>query len=228
MIELVIPSLWKAEKFHTMLPKYTENPYISRIHIMDNGLEFSERYPNGFPPKWKIYTPPSYNKWYINEAWNIGVAASSQNSIVGVLNDDIEFNTDIFEWIVENSSSMGILGMHQNNYKLEQDETFEIVEIPQHMHGWGCMFFFDKRNWSIIPPQLKLYFGDTWQFHMNDIPCKALKGLSMKESNISATTARSEFFEDFNQKYIFERSWFMQNVQQQNYNLGHDRIKKLV
>jgi hypothetical protein len=43
----------------------------------------------------------------------------------------------------------------------------------------------------------------------------------MINANVSATTALGEFFADFNQKYLYERTWFYQNVQQQNYNLGY-------
>lgn len=221
MIELVIPTLWKSPKIHKMLPQYIQNPNVSSIHIMDNGQEFRKYFPNGFNPKLRVYTPHQYNEWYINPAWNMGVSHCGQNSIVGVLNDDVEFNTDIFEWIVINSENIGILGMHSDNYKLEQDSNYEIIDIPQHMHGWGCMFFFEKRDWSIIPPQLKLYFGDTWQFHMNEVPCKALTGLSMTDSNISETTARGDFFKEFNELYLSEREWFFKNVQQKNYNLGY-------
>lgn len=221
MIELVIPTLWKSEKIHKMLPLYIQNPNVSSIHIMDNGQEFRTHFPNLFHPKLRVYTPPNYNEWYVNQAWNLGVSWCGSNSIVGILNDDVEFNTDIFEWIVLNSENMGILGMHADNYKLEEDGEYKIIDIPQHCFGWGCMFFFEKRDWSIIPPDLKIYFGDTWQFHSNEVPCKALTGLSLSNSNVSATTARGEFFADFNQKYLYERTWFYQNVQQKNYNLGY-------
>jgi hypothetical protein len=208
-----------------MLPLYIQNPNVSVIHIMDNGQEFHNIYGDIFSSKIRVYTPEKYNEWVVNPAWNLGVSKCMQNSIVGILNDDIEFNTDIFEWIVLNSEDIGILGMHTDNYKLEDDGEYKIIDIPQHMHGWGCMFFFEKRNWSIIPPDLKLYFGDTFQFHSNEVPCKALTGLSMKDSNISATTARGEFFAQFNQMYLYERTWFYQNVQQQNYNLGYEKIQ---
>jgi len=219
MIELVIPTLWKSEKIHKMLPKYIENPNISSIHIIDNGQQFGQIYGQRFSPKLRIYTPPIYNEWYVNQAWNLGVSNCSANSIVGILNDDIEFNTDIFEWIVLNSEDMGILGMHDTNYKLQQDTEYKIIDIPQHNFGWGCMFFLEKRDWSIIPPQLKIYFGDTWQFHSNEVPCKALTGLSMINSNVSATTASPETFQEFNELYIQERDWFYQNVQQKVLNL---------
>lgn len=220
MIELVVPTLTKTDKLWKMLPQYLAHPFITNVHIMDNSLEFYNFFQSDHY-KLKVYKPPTYNKWVINEAWNIGVSKCKQNSIVGVLNDDLEFDVKVFDWLADNSANIGILGMHTDNYKLEQDETLQVIDIPQHMHGWGCMFFFEKRDWSIIPPQLKLYFGDTWQFHMNETPCKALKGLSLINSNISETTARGEFFAEFNQMYIFERTWFYQNVQQQNYNLGY-------
>lgn len=220
MIELVIPTLWKSPKLHKMLPKYVENPYVSAIHIYDNGQEFDKHYGKQFSPKIRVYTPHKYNEWYINPAWNMGVSAASQNSIVGLLNDDIEFDLDIFDFILWNSEDIGILGMHSENYKNVANKNYEIVDIPQHMMGWGCAIFFDKRNWSIIPPQLKLYFGDSYQFHVNEIPCKALKGVPMADSNISETTARGEFFKEFDEMYRNERDWFFENIQQSNLNLG--------
>ena len=192
MLELVIPTLWKSEHIHEMLKKYDEHDLVSAIHIIDNAKEFHKHYPNRFPlGKWRVYQPDVYNEWVVNEAWNIGVRACSDQSLVGILNDDILFDTDMFDYILYWSEKIGILGMHGDNYT-NTEKNYEIVDMDRHGYGWGCAIFFDKWNWVEIPKELKLFYGDTWQFHMNPIPCKALKGVPMQGSNISATSAHHE------------------------------------
>lgn len=192
MLELVIPTLWKSDHIHEMLKKYDKHDLVSAIHIIDNAKEFHKHYPNRFPlGKWRVYQPGVYNEWVVNEAWNIGVRACSDQSLVGILNDDILFDTDMFDYILYWSEKIGILGMHGDNYT-NTEKNYEIVDMDRHGYGWGCAIFFDKWNWVEIPKELKLFYGDTWQFHMKPIPCKAIKGVPMQGSNISATSAHHE------------------------------------
>lgn len=225
MIELVIPTLYKEpalSKLKEQLPLYLKYDLVSAVHIMDNGQEFDEHFPfyRDLEPKLHIHTPEVYNEWYINQAWNKGVEACKDQSIIGILNDDVVFPTDIFEFIAYHSEHMGILGMHDTNYKCET-KAYELVDIPQHCMGWGCAFFFDKWNWLPIPKEIKLYFGDTWQFHSNNVPCKALKGVPMKDSNISATLSNHHLIEEFDKQYKEDYSHFTKLTQQENLNLGY-------
>ena len=109
--------------------------------------------------------------------------------------------------------------MHSDNFK-NSEENYEIVDIPHHMYGWGTLMIFDKRNWSIIPPALKVWYGDTWQFHMNDVPCRALKGLDMTNSNMSETVTNPKLIKEFEHIYLDERQWWLQNVPQDTLNRG--------
>lgn len=223
MIELVIPTLYKTPNLQKMLPKYLEYDLVSHVHIMDNGKAFDEHFPffRDTQPKLKIHTPPTYNEWMINKAWNKGVSFCQDQSIVGILNDDVIFDVDVFEYIAYFSEKIGILGMHDTNYKCEE-KKYEIIDIPHHCMGWGCAIFFDKWNWSIIPDEIKLFYGDTWQFHMNEVPCKAIKGVPMRDSNISATVAHPEFIQPFTEQYKEDGKWFKELAQQENWNVGYE------
>ena len=115
---------------------------------------------------------------------------------------------------------MGILGMHDTNYKCTE-KAYEIVDIPQHCYGWGCAIFMEKRDWIPIPDELKLYYGDSWLFHEVPVKCRALKGLPMAESNISATNAHPEFIKEFTEQYKKEQVWFSENARK-DLNWGGD------
>lgn len=225
MIELVIPTLYKEPaltNLKEMLPKYLKYDLVSHVHIIDNGLAFDEHFPfyEDLEPKLKVHKPHKYNDWMINKAWNKGVGFCQDQSIVGILNDDIIFDLDIFEYIAYFSEGMGILGMHDTNYKCEE-KRYEIVDIEQHCMGWGCAIFFDKWNWSIIPDEIKLFYGDTWQFYMNQVPCKALKGVPMKDSRISATLSNRDLIKGFTEQYKKDTEQFKKLAQQKDYNLGY-------
>ena len=194
-MELVIPTMCKNPHLKTQLPKYEANPYISRIHIIDNSCgEFTQQYDIRNYFKVQVTTP--VKNMYINPSWNYGVSRCNNNSIVGILNDDILFDDDVFEYIAYHSEDMGILGMHNTNFG-DTEKNYEIVDIPQHCYGWGTAIFIEKRDWVLIPNELKLFYGDTWMFHNIPIRCKALKGLPMKESNMSGTVAHPDHINHF-------------------------------
>lgn len=217
-MEIVIPTLWKSENLDIMLKMYVDSVYVSKIHLMDNGMEFYDRYHEPWSEKLIVYTPEFKNQWFVNEAWNIGVRNCSEGSIIGVINDDILFNTDVFKFIEEEID--GIVGMHSENYKFHDDVEYKIIDIRQQMYGWGCMYFIKKEDWMDIPPQLRVYFGDTWHFHSNPIPCKALTGLAMDMSSISKTVTSPDMAHNVSEMYLQELDWFRKNVQQQNLNVG--------
>ncbi len=219
MIELVIPTLYKSPNLAYMLPKYLEYDLISDIHIIDNGQAWVHNFPYLIGhSKIHVYSPQKYNEWKVNPAWNLGVSRCKMNSIVGILNDDIIFPTDVFEFIVYNSENMGILGMHDTNYKT-REKSYEIIDIPHHCMGWGCAIFMEKRDWIPIPDDLKVFYGDTFLFHENPIKCKALKGLPMNESNISVTTTSSDIMKEATEHYLKEQKWFSENCRK---NLNWD------
>ena len=194
LIELVIPTMLKSEHLRTMLPRYQNNPYVTRIHLIDNTCgEFLKQYDTKELYKLEVTTP--VKNMYVNPSWNYGVSRCKQNSIVGILNDDILFDDDVFEYIIYFSENMGILGMHNTNFETTE-KAYEIVDIPHHCFGWGTAIFIEKRDWVIIPDELKIFYGDTWMFHNNPIKCKALKGVPMKESNMSMTTTSPELIDE--------------------------------
>jgi len=194
MIELVIPTMCKSPHLKTMLKRYESNPYISRIHIIDNSCgEFVKEYNTSEYFKLELTTPTQ--NWYVNPSWNYGVSRCKLNSIVGILNDDILFDDDVFEYIVYFSDEMGILGMHSDNF-LTTEKAYEMVDIPHHIYGWGTMFFIEKRDWVPIPDGLKLFYGDSWQFG-NSVKCRALRGVPMKESSMHATVSHADLIDEF-------------------------------
>lgn len=206
MVELIIPTMTLSNKLFEMLPKYENNPYVSKIHIIDNSCgEFVKKHDITKYFKLDITTPAQ--NWYVNPSFNYGVSRCKMNSIIGILNDDIIFDDDVFEHIIYFSENMGILGMHHSNFT-DIEKDYQIVDIPHHCYGWGTAFFIEKRDWVPIPNELKIFYGDTWQFHNNPTKCKALKGLPMKESNMNDTVSHPDHIVHFSEIHRQDIEWW--------------------
>ena len=94
---------------------------------------------------------------------------SKSNNII-ISNDDILFDVDYFiNSLIDvdknyiNFKELGIIGMHSDNYKLESNSSnvsFKSHGMSESTGGWACLLAFNKKNWTPIPEQLKIYYGD--------------------------------------------------------------------
>jgi hypothetical protein len=193
MIEIVLPTMWKSDKIFEMIHRYIGNPNIYRIHLIDNTNEFNIHYPTGINSnKVKIYS--FKENTYVNPAWNFGVSKCKEDSIVCITNDDILFDTDIFDFIINNQNQFGIIGMDKNNYDINIINRKEINNMEHHEFGWGCLIFILKKDWINIPNALKVFYGDNFMFQNVKVLCKKLSGFFI-DTNMS-TTSSSPFVMD--------------------------------
>ena len=60
---------------------------------------------------------------------------------------------------------LGIVGMHSDNYNLKENDKkpiFQTHGVVKSTGGWACLFAFNKINWTAIPEQLKIWYGDNF------------------------------------------------------------------
>lgn len=163
-ISVVVPTMWKYDKFTVFLEKLVDCKIVKEILIIDNDRNarpINQIFEN---KKIKIF---DFNKnIFVNPAWNLGVKESSCENIC-LMNDDIEFDLRLFEKVSNFLNQEKLLGLCPGIAKFGQPEVtdgkihFEKYK-NQNFFGFGCLMFFQKTNYIPIPDQLNIYYGDNW------------------------------------------------------------------
>lgn len=172
MIDLIIPTMWFANRFKESLQTYVSHNSINKIIIVDNNKLKRPSYEILNHSKIEII---SYGKnIFVNPAWNEGYFRS-KSKIIGILNDDIKVSSEIFDMIIDfNLSNGDLIGVNlqgrQNNYKIDDyiDTKEEIVKLnydptkPIGGQSWAfgvCMFML-RESYKVIPSLYQVWYGD--------------------------------------------------------------------
>jgi hypothetical protein len=155
---IIIPTMWRSDLIHEMLPIYDNSKFVGEIIIIDND-------PTKTPPlshynKIKYYTKGE--NIFVNPAWNWGVLLASYKIILA--NDDILIeNIDAILSATLNSPH-DIIGV---NIK-DQDGITSINTIKRFpANSYGCFMYI--KNYMVIPEQLKIWYGDKLLFQHNKL-----------------------------------------------------------
>lgn len=213
---VVIPTLWRSKRIHPLLNSLIESPNVDEIIIIDNGKKYDEYYKE--MKKVRVLRP--HFNIYVNPAWNYGVQYSKNNSIT-LVNDDISFDTRIFEKFDETElKSKGFIGMSSENYGegVEYNPTLEPWKGEIVLNGWGCIIMFHKDHWKPIPQELKIWYGDNYMREINLSPSHILKGLPI-QTEMSTTSNDSQW----NPIKDVEAQYWIDNFKWK----AHDRIKEI-
>lgn len=191
---IVIPTLWKSNRIGKLLFDLIKCEFVDEIILIDNAGKFFEYY-EGLD---KVKLVQVEENIYVNPAWNLGVKLA-KNNCIALLNDDINFDTNIFELITEDIlSEFGIIGMGKGNYEGEIDENrgfwIDIWETGIHDRGWGCFIMLNKKNWINIPENIKIWYGDDFIKDINPVPKGILKNFKI-ETEMSTTSDEKEWDE---------------------------------
>lgn len=183
---VVIPTLWKSKRIHTLLDDLLKCNEVGEIILIDNGNKFFEYY----KPSDKLRVIPVDENIYVNPAWNLGIE-HSKNNLIALCNDDITFDTRIFRVMNESIlDKMGIVGMGQENYKSDCNEDDMYVEEWKpgiDDMGWGCLIFLQKNNWVDIPENIKIWYGDNFIKDKNPTPKAVLRNFKV-QTEMSTTS----------------------------------------
>ena len=191
-ISVVIPTLWKSRRIHNLLRNLIDCDKVNEIILIDNNKKFFDYY-EILSDKICLIRPSE--NLYVNPSWNLGVE-KARNKVIAIANDDIDFNTDIFNFINENMlDQYGFIGMHKDNYNLEKDGEYKLDYFHGDKHfGWGCLFIFNKKIWNKIPEDMKIWYGDNYILFLTDSKKSVLSNLRI-ETEMSVTSGLVEFNE---------------------------------
>ena len=88
---IIIPTLWKSNRTKKLLADLQECEYVDEIILIDNTLTTVSDITEG-----KLRIVSFGENIYVNPAWNWGIH-NAKNALVELINDDINFNHNIFE-----------------------------------------------------------------------------------------------------------------------------------
>jgi hypothetical protein len=186
---VIIPTLWKSDRTKKLLSDLNECEYVDEIIVIDNSYD-------GYQDTKveKIRFVSFGGNIYVNPAWNLGVKIA-KNNCIAILNDDINFDPNIFGLIGEDVlSTFGIIGMGEGNYKGNNsgEPILEVWNGKVRDWGWGCLIMFDKTNWIDIPDDIKIWYGDDYIFKCNPSPKATMKNFNI-ETEMSTTSDEKEW-----------------------------------
>jgi hypothetical protein len=188
---IIIPTLWKSNRTEQLIRDLNECDFVDEIIIIDNTNtdEWDRTYR-------KIRTVSKGENIYVNPAWNWGIELA-KNECIALLNDDINFDPNIFGIIDKNVlDTFGIIGMGEGNYKTPIDEErgpyLDVWQPGVNDWGWGCFIIFDKKNWIDIPDNIKIWYGDNFIKDVNPSPKACLRNFKV-ETEMSTTSDEKEW-----------------------------------
>lgn len=181
---IIIPTLWNSKRTEQLLNDLINSEFVDEIIIIDNAQHKSPELKHS-----KIKHIKNEENVYVAKSWNMGVH-ESKNEHIAILNDDINFNTNIFE-ITQNIE--GFIGQASNNYHIDYNENPFLTPLPQiRPWGWGCLIITQKKYWIDIPEELKVWYNDDFITQLNPAPKWVLNNFTIK-TEMSTTGDRPEF-----------------------------------
>jgi len=164
---VVVPTMWRYEGFVPFLSKLLNCTNVEEVIVIDNDTNSRPTLPTNS----KLRVFEFGTNIFVNPAWNFGIKESRCNKVL-IVNDDIEFDTAVFDAVSEYvTPDNGLIGLCPgepdfNQYQITDGNIKIIKWQGEHTYGFGCMFFVDKRNWVDIPSDLKIYYGDNFTFDL--------------------------------------------------------------
>lgn len=190
---IIIPTLWKSNRIHKLLRDLIKCEFVDEIILIDNANKYFEYY----EALDKVRLVQVEENIYVNPAWNLGVKIS-KNNCISILNDDINFNPNIFEIITKDIlNQFGIIGMGAGNYQntnIDDSPVLEVWSPGVNDWGWGCFIMFDKKNWIDIPDTIKIWYGDNFIKDVNTAPKAVLR--NFKVDTEMSTTSDETIWDD--------------------------------
>lgn len=191
---VIIPTLWKSDRTKKLINDLKDCEYVGEIIIIDNTCieEMDMKHPN------KVRMVSKGENIYVNPAWNWGIELAN-NECIALVNDDINFDPNIFGVITENILMYsGIIGMGEGNYKDPIDEEkgphIDMWKPGVNDWGWGCMILLKKAHWKPIPNEIKIWYGDNFIKDVNTVAKGCLRNFRI-ETEMSTTSDEKEWDE---------------------------------
>ena len=165
---VVVPTMWKYEPFNSFLNELLSHDNVGEVILIDNDpLKTPITLPNNTKLRYKTFG----TNIYVNPSWNWGVE-NAVYDYVCILNDDMKFDLNVLEDLKAvldnpNTGVCGIIpGVEQYGQPPVTDGNYKIIQWTPGVHqfGFGCLMFVNKNNWTHIPDEIKVYYGDYFIF----------------------------------------------------------------
>lgn len=183
---VIIPTMQRAAELDAIVAKCSSHYLVSEILIINNVSE-----PLHFDsPKVKVL--PQEQNIGVNPAWNLGVRESTAE-LLAILNDDIDFDTEVFTYGKHLlSRGWGLVGPASTclNKKSSRPIRHRIASgtgVP-----FGRLMMLRRTSYRPIPDDLIIWGGDDWLFLMQDRPSAALINTPLV-TKMSSTSGATEF-----------------------------------
>lgn len=184
MISVIIPTMWRAEHIHKMLPMLNLNPVIGEIILIDNDAHRANHAQLTLIDK-LVYLPQTENI-YVNPAWNLGVKIAKYDKFM-FLNDDCLMNLncmfDIYKAITPDKGLLGFSELSYCGFAIEIfntvkesgmgdyitiEESYGTDELSGMPHfSYGSVMFCHRESYYEIPEEFKIYYGDLFLYRLN-------------------------------------------------------------
>jgi hypothetical protein len=157
MWTVVIPTIWKSNILIELLNSLELCNEVSQIILIDNNTEKQDLGKHKF---YKLNVIEQEKNIYVNPAWNLG-CSMSENENICICNDDVLFETHLFQHIEKVLTPKQVIGCHPKNF-VEKKIDFQLNDGHFIAEGWGCVFFLKKSTFVEIPNEIKIWCGDDW------------------------------------------------------------------
>lgn len=185
---VIIPTIWLSDRIHNLLSDLNQCENVGEIILIDNTGEFNSKITN---PVSKLKVISEGKNIYVNPAFNWGVSIAKFENLC-ISNDDVNFDTSVFEFI-KNHIDKGVIGQWTGNYYIKDgSKNFNLEKTQTRPSGWGCLLFLKKKNWINIPNNLKIACGDDFLFETVYGGAWQLTGLPI-DTHMSSSSNRSQF-----------------------------------
>lgn len=210
MFSVIIPTIWSPaiEKIDDLIQNLNSSHLVSEIILINNN-------PTKYSNRYRILSKVrelQFNNIYVNPAWNIGVEFSL-NEFIALMNDDIHFNTEVFDFINDKlkEDDIRIIGVSKSSYSREEDSDFYLQKISVRNRGWGCLIFLKKSFYTPIPADLKIHFGDDYLIQQMSGYVWKLEGLKISSPISVSVSSNPELeriiFEDNQNSLKYNLPW---------------------
>jgi hypothetical protein len=160
---VIIPTMWRSDYILQMLKIYENEPLIKEVILINNDIS---KTPNlNFS---KVKEIRNKENIYVNPAWNMGVEMS-ESKYIAIINDDILIDKDNLHKILERGLQLEaneMIGVNENCYKQKglDNSGLKFVNSEKMGYGFGCFMIMRKSSFVNIPNDLKIWYGDNFQY----------------------------------------------------------------
>ena len=160
-LSIIVPTLWRVKNFHKILEEISNNDCVGEIILIDN-----TETPLELNIKKLIHVKENKNT-FVYPAWNKGYQMSKFDKLC-FLNDDISFDYNLLCYILPHvTEEKGMIGLWEfHGSPINRDNSgLGIAPINHRNSGFGCLWFINKKTYTEIPEDMKVWYGDDWLFN---------------------------------------------------------------